>query len=505
MTRRRIICDRYGEPADVLRAERQPPSEPRSGELLVRMLARPINPSDLIPVRGSYAHRTTLPMIPGYEGVGVVVEAGDAANRSLIGRRVLPLRGEGTWQSLVRVPAATAVEAPIRLDDDQAAQAYINPLTAWATCTDELALGEGDTLVINAGGSAIGCCYAQLSRRLGFSLIAIVRDARHVEPLYRLGAAHVIVEGEQPSVAATTATSTAELLVAGAPLRQPGELGSVPESQEGIATSQPHESQESMMPSEPPRESRELRGAIDALREPRELTGGIDAPRESRELTEAIDLPREPQGLMSAGERLREPREWMSTSQQFREHQGPMWGSEQFCEQQGPMWGSGSLREPRERISASGSPHESQGTMSVSGGRSESGDLAAAVAALTGGRLATAAIDSVGGTAGAALAGCVRPGGRLLTIGLLSGSPVPWPQVSKRTGVQVGLFHLRHWNGRVPVARWRSEMERLLHWMAAGLLALPTPTGRYALPEIGVAVRAAERPGAGKILLTEEQ
>lgn len=373
MTMRRIIYDRYGEPAEVLCAEMQPPTEPRSGELLVRMLARPINPSDLIPVRGSYAHRTTLPMIPGYEGVGVVVEAGDAANRSLIGQRVLPLRGEGTWQSLVRVPAATAVEVPGTLSDDQAAQAYINPLTAWATCIDELALGEGDTLVINAGGSAIGRCYAQLSRRLGFELIAVVRDARHVEPLYRLGAAHVIVEERQLSSDIATA---AEPIVARASLRQRGERGTAPES---------------------------------------------------------------------------------------------------------------------------------QGPMSVSGVRCESSELAAAVSALTGGRMVTAAIDSVGGAAGAALAGCVRPGGRLLTIGLLSGSPVPWPEVSKRTGVHVGLFHLRHWNARVSVARWRSELERLLGWMAAGLLELPTPTGRYALPEIRAAVQAAERHGAGKILLTEGQ
>jgi|GEM_PF-37480 len=380
MTMRRIICDRYGEPAEALRVEMQPSTEPRSGELLVRMLARPINPSDLIPVRGSYAHRTTLPMIPGYEGVGVVVEAGDAANRSLIGRRVLPLRGEGTWQSLVRVPAATAVEVPGALSDDQAAQAYINPLTAWATCTDELALSEGDTLVINAGGSAIGRCYAQLSRRLGFALIAIVRDARHVEPLQRLGAAHVIVEGERSSPAAAAVASAAELIV-----------------------------------------------------------------------------------------------------------------------------GSDAVRESQEQVLASDSPHESRERMSAHGVRCESGELAAVVVALTGGRLATAAIDSVGGAAGAALAGCVRPGGRLLTIGLLSGSPVPWPQVSKRTGVHVGLFHLRHWNARVPVARWRSELERLLGWMAAGLLEVPTPTGRYALPAIGAAVQAAERPGAGKIILTEEQ
>lgn len=36
------------------------------------MLASPSNPSDLMPIRGSYSHRISLPSIPGYEGVGVV-------------------------------------------------------------------------------------------------------------------------------------------------------------------------------------------------------------------------------------------------------------------------------------------------------------------------------------------------------------------------------------------------------------------------------------------------
>ena len=40
------------------------------------MLVRPINPSDLIPITGAYAHRIPLPNIPGYEGVGIVEDVG---------------------------------------------------------------------------------------------------------------------------------------------------------------------------------------------------------------------------------------------------------------------------------------------------------------------------------------------------------------------------------------------------------------------------------------------
>lgn len=60
---------------------------PKEDEVLVRMLARPINPSDLIPIRGAYSHRIILPTIPGYEGVGVVEDVGSFVSPNLIGKR----------------------------------------------------------------------------------------------------------------------------------------------------------------------------------------------------------------------------------------------------------------------------------------------------------------------------------------------------------------------------------------------------------------------------------
>ncbi len=55
----------FGSPKDVLRIESKSIEPPKDNEILVRMLARPINPSDLIPIRGSYSHRISLPNIPG--------------------------------------------------------------------------------------------------------------------------------------------------------------------------------------------------------------------------------------------------------------------------------------------------------------------------------------------------------------------------------------------------------------------------------------------------------
>src|SRR5437763_205533 len=75
-TMKAIVFDRFGDPADVLQVREVPAPEPGRGQVRVRMIASPINPSDLMTVRGQYGKRPALPYTPGYEGVGVIDAAG---------------------------------------------------------------------------------------------------------------------------------------------------------------------------------------------------------------------------------------------------------------------------------------------------------------------------------------------------------------------------------------------------------------------------------------------
>ncbi|WP_042221816.1 zinc-dependent alcohol dehydrogenase family protein [Oceanobacillus manasiensis] len=182
----------FGSPHDVLKVENISLKPPEDNEVLVRMVARPINPSDLIPIRGSYSHRISLPNIPGYEGVGIVEDVGTFVSQSLIGKRVLPLRGDGTWQEYVKTTSDLAVVVPDSIDDFTASQLYINPITAWVVCTEVLKLRPDDVLLVNACGSSIGRIFAQLSKVIGFRLIAVTRNNKHTEDLLQIGASDVI-------------------------------------------------------------------------------------------------------------------------------------------------------------------------------------------------------------------------------------------------------------------------------------------------------------------------
>ncbi|MGC5324683.1 zinc-dependent alcohol dehydrogenase family protein [Brevibacillus sp. SYSU BS000544] len=188
----------FGSPKEVLKIEYKSIEPPKDNEVLVRMLARPINPSDLIPIRGAYSHRISLPNIPGYEGVGIVEYVGPLASRDLIGKRVLPLRGEGTWQEFVKTSADFTVLIPDSIDDFTASQMYINPITAWVTCTEVLKLNPNDVLLVNACGSSIGHIFAQLSKVLGFRLIAVTRNNKYTKDLLCLGASYVIDTSKNP-------------------------------------------------------------------------------------------------------------------------------------------------------------------------------------------------------------------------------------------------------------------------------------------------------------------
>ena len=75
-----------------LEVKRIPVPKPESGFVLVKMMAAPINPSDVFMLKGIY-HRDEIfkidfPFVPGYEGAGIVVQNGGG----IMGWRILGTR-----------------------------------------------------------------------------------------------------------------------------------------------------------------------------------------------------------------------------------------------------------------------------------------------------------------------------------------------------------------------------------------------------------------------------
>src|SRR5262245_61246435 len=92
-----------GEPREVLQVQHIPAPQPGRGQVRVRMLASPINPSDLLFIRGNYGRMPVFPATPGFEGVGIVeTSGGGLLGRLRAGKRVAVLNGVGgNWQEQV--------------------------------------------------------------------------------------------------------------------------------------------------------------------------------------------------------------------------------------------------------------------------------------------------------------------------------------------------------------------------------------------------------------------
>lgn len=157
-----------------------------AGEVLVRMIAAAVNPSDAVSVSGAYASRTSFPFVPGFEGVGVIERAGPGGPREVVGRRVLPLGSAGCWAQFKRTQLSWCVPVPDSITDDQACFAYINPLTAWLMVERFCSTGTRE-VAVTAARSTIAGHLAELLDDRGVKPIGLVRGApgRTVEKLSR--------------------------------------------------------------------------------------------------------------------------------------------------------------------------------------------------------------------------------------------------------------------------------------------------------------------------------
>lgn len=100
--------------------------------MLVKVEASPINPSDLGFLKGTYAREGTYPLVPGFEGSGVVVEnGGGIMGWNLVGKRVaITGAGQyGCYGEYCLADALTTMPLPDDVSFETGACSFVNPLT----------------------------------------------------------------------------------------------------------------------------------------------------------------------------------------------------------------------------------------------------------------------------------------------------------------------------------------------------------------------------------------
>jgi NADPH2:quinone reductase len=190
------LRDYAGKPGSFAVAE-VPVPRPGPGEVLVKVFASPVNPSDLMFLTGNYGFKKPLPATPGFEGSGTVVEAGSGLMaRFMNGRRVAcaaadPKSTGGMWAEYLVISAQFCVPLSKRVEMEQGATMLVNPLTAWAL-VHEARRGEHRAAVQTAAASALGKMVIRLGQKFGLPVVNVVRRVEQMELLRGMGAKHVL-------------------------------------------------------------------------------------------------------------------------------------------------------------------------------------------------------------------------------------------------------------------------------------------------------------------------
>ena len=190
-------------------------SAPKGREVLIRMEAAPINPSDLGLLFGpadvenaEYSEGRLVARMPegavramkarigeampvGNEGAGTVIAAGDAPEaQALLNRRVTCLPG-GAYAQYRLVDAGACIALPDHVTAEQGASAFVNPLTSLGF-TETMKLEGFTGLVHTAAASNLGQMLVKICQEDGIPLVNIVRSAAQEKILRDLGAQYVL-------------------------------------------------------------------------------------------------------------------------------------------------------------------------------------------------------------------------------------------------------------------------------------------------------------------------
>jgi NADPH:quinone reductase-like Zn-dependent oxidoreductase len=192
-TMRAISQDVLGGP-EVLTEVTLPRPEPGPSQLLVRVRAAGLNPTDW-KHRAVHLFLPDPPFVLGWDVSGVVEEVGHGVTLFKPGDEVFGMlpypHGVGAFAEYVTGPARAFAHKPASLDHVQAAAIPLAALTAWQALVDTAGIERGQRVLIHAAAGGVGHFGVQIARSRGAYVIGTASAGKH-EFVLGLGADEMI-------------------------------------------------------------------------------------------------------------------------------------------------------------------------------------------------------------------------------------------------------------------------------------------------------------------------
>lgn len=193
-----IIFKQTGNWTEVLEKDETNIDPLKDNEVQIKILARPINPSDAMFVQGVYRQKPLLPQIAGLEGSGIIEKCGQATDYSLLGKQVA-FRSKGSWTEKINLTVDDFKIIPDTILPEVACQLSLNTMTAFALL-DRANLSPNQWLLLTAAYSSVCRQIIQIAKQRSIKVVAIVRNEEYKEKLLLLGASLAINSEKQDLV-----------------------------------------------------------------------------------------------------------------------------------------------------------------------------------------------------------------------------------------------------------------------------------------------------------------
>lgn len=193
---KQVQFEKTGRPAEVaFWADVLEPVLSADDQVLVRIEAFPINPSDLLLFRGVYPRTPVNGDALGNEATGIVEAVGAGVGGVKPGDRVISLRTDN-WRERQVLRESELIRLAPGLGIETAAVLKVNPATAFLMLKGFAGLSQGDWIIQSAANSAVGRSVIEIAKRRGLRTLNVLRRGGAADDLRALGADHVIADND---------------------------------------------------------------------------------------------------------------------------------------------------------------------------------------------------------------------------------------------------------------------------------------------------------------------
>lgn len=190
-TMRAVEIRQPGGP-EVLTPTTRPLPEPKSGEVLIRVIAAGVNRPDVLQRSGNYPVPPGVTDLLGLEVAGIIVGGDTAGSEFAPGDQVCALVSGGGYAEYCAAPVRQCLPVPRGLDAVQAASLPETFFTVWSNVFDRAHLAPGETLLVQGGSSGIGVTAIQMAHALGHRVFATAGSDEKCRACEQLGAERAI-------------------------------------------------------------------------------------------------------------------------------------------------------------------------------------------------------------------------------------------------------------------------------------------------------------------------